>query len=209
MKCRGKGDHQDLLESITELKVIQKLAIKPYTYELLRNKNKIHRNRLREILNSFTKRKIVTPHKYNFINTTVNGYENIKIKTGLVYYILVLDNKESLKYLRNIKLGTQIKDYLKFYKVVFAHTGKKIMYSTKNKRELFFCFRDPNEIENNRILQGIKIALNFDPSFSLLPYLLPEQINEYNRQECSFLTRLRENKPEKYSEYMKVLNNYN
>lgn len=206
MKCRGKGDYQDTLESITELKIIQKLAIKPYNYELLRNETKIHRNRVREILDSFTKMGVVIPHKYNFINTTINGYECIKIKPGLEYYILDLDNKQSLKYLRDIKLDTKIKDYIKFFKVTYAHKGIKMRYSTKNKRIMSFCFRDRNEIEYNKIKQFIKISLNSDPSFSIVPYLLPEQVFEFNRQEYSFLTKLRETNFERYSEYMQILN---
>ena len=119
-RFKGKGDYHNLLESITEFKVIEKLAIKPCNYELLRNETKIHRNKLREILDNFTKLKIIIPHKYHFINTTVNGYGNIKIKTGLEYYILDLDNKYSLEYLRDRKLDAKVKYYIYKYRFVFS-----------------------------------------------------------------------------------------
>lgn len=170
-EMRGKGHYQDHLESITEFKIIQKLAIKPYNYQLLRNETNIHRNRLQTLLDRFTNKKMVFLQKYHFIDTAINGYENTKIKTGLEYYVLNLDNEETLKYLRNINLDTRIKYYLYRYRFVFGEASL-IRFSTNNKG-VKASSKDRKVTEWNKDKQCIKIAYNFDPSFSLSPYLSP------------------------------------
>lgn len=204
MKGPGKGSYHDTLESITRLKVIHKLTIKPHSYELLRNETKIHRNRLRALLDYFTEKKAVIPHKYNFINTTVNGHESTKIKTGLEYYILNLDNKESRIYLRDIKNDSLIKLLTVIEKTKFILYERELRH-LKRKRQSSDWLKKPQEKYYNRRIQLIKAARNTDPSFSVFPYLLPEQKEEYTKEEYSVFPGLKESNSEMYLKYMQIL----
>jgi hypothetical protein len=109
MKGPGKGSYHDTLETLNKLKIIYRISIKPYYYDLLWSETKIQRNRLKKILDHFIDKKAVILHEYNFLNKTFHENDNTTIKTGLKYYILDIDNKESIKYLTNIFLDYIIK----------------------------------------------------------------------------------------------------
>lgn len=161
MKGPGKGQYQDDLDMINRLKVLHKLSIKPYTYEILRNETKIQRNRLRTILNYFVDKKIVIPYKYTKFNKIFDKNNNNIIKNGL-YHILDIDNEESLKYLADIIWDLRIKylfDNDKDFGDYYRETNKErslhekgYKYSTIYKK-------------NNKYIQSLNVVKNTDPLF--------------------------------------------
>ena len=150
---------------------MHRLSVKPYTYEQLREETKIQRNRLRRILYFFIDKKIVITHKYNFIENTTWSSDNPKPKTGLNYYVLDLDNKESLRYLIDIDLDNKIKYYSRLNsekRQSIEKVIKKLNSLEKTKGVEYYL------IEYNKALQIFKTVENTDPSF--FPYMYSEEL---------------------------------
>ena len=135
-KGNGKGDYQITLESINILKIFHRLTVHPYPYELLWYLTSIQRNRLRSLLNEFVRKKMVIPHKYKTIDKFPEETKLIEIKPHLIYYILDLDNEDSLRYLRDLELDEIVKDC---FRINFIYPFLRKMKTKKmnSKKRMF------------------------------------------------------------------------
>ncbi len=161
MKRPGRGQYQDDLDSINKLKVLHKLSIKPYTYELLRNETKIQRNRLRIILNYFVEKRIVIPYRCTIFKKLFSKNNNKTLKNGL-YYILDINNEESLRYLTDIFMDLRIK-HLFDSNIEFGDQYRKI-----NRERSLNEKRYRNSAvhkKNNKYVQLLNVVKNTDPFF--------------------------------------------
>ncbi len=131
----------------------------------------------------FIDKKAIILHEYNFINKTFHENDNTIIKTGLKYYILDIDNKESLKYLTNIFLDYIIKH------VEFDRTGNELF---KKYMKESFTISSKKAIEINYefntlkiFIQLLKVLSNADPTFSPYIYskkILQDELDEMKKQ---------------------------
>lgn len=208
---KGLGKYQITYDELNKLKVIHYLTIKPYSYELLWNNSRIHRNKLRKILDYFTEKKIVLPHKLNSTDFSIFTNRKIKIKPNLTYYILNLDSKESLKHLKNVRYDQYVKDGMIFDKN-YIRLNTAVSQHNKKINGKKYCFRrkkDPDVVLLNKIKQEYEIIRKMDYFFSPLLYFPKEEKDEYFRlcEKYSPISKLKDN-PIQYEYYMKLLYKY-
>ena len=176
---------------------------------MLWNETKIQRNRLRSLLNDFVDLEMIIVHK--FIPVVIPSINNkkIKIKSGLKYYILDIDNKKSLSYLTDIRLDTLIKDHLKI-NVINPKLYKRHSKKRDIRERTFDHYGYYDNIKRNKETERLKIVRKMDYSFSPLLYLPPAQRDDYYDMgiKYSLFTRLKERNPILHAEYMKILSEH-
>lgn len=204
-RSRATGQYQENQHALTRLKVVHKLAVKPYSYQSLWTETRIQRNKLREILDSFVETSAVISHKYIW-KTDYSGTNDVcTAKTGLKYYILDLDSKESLYYLKDINLNTYAKDFYRYVKVVLSNI-ENFKRNGASQKDLQSLISHATKGPVNEIYQIVK---NMDHSFSPLLYTPEDERRDYNKQflEHSFIEEFKKDNPQYFSPFREFLDN--
>ncbi len=173
---RGSGIYQKDLDSLTKLKILHYLSVKPYPYQSLWAETRIQRNRLRKILNSFVETGILISHKYKWKTDYLGTNYICDAKNALTYYVLNLESEKGLRWLTNIFLDTYVKDV--YRSLILKERLQTVRKEMKKRRmKLKITPDDPKWL-----LEEFKIVKNMDYLF--LPWLyLPENEKlNYNQQ---------------------------
>jgi hypothetical protein len=173
---RGNGNYQKKLDSITKLKILHYLSVKPYSYHSLWDETHIQRNRLRKILDNFTETGVLISHKYKWNIDYFNTNNICDAKNALTYYVLNLDNEEALRWLTNIPLDTYVKDI--YRSLILKEELQKVEKEMKRRRMKFNATTD----DPGSSLEEFKIVKNMDYLFLPWIYLSENEKLNYNQQ---------------------------
>lgn len=200
---QGSGEIQQRSRLITEKQIIDTLLQGPFTFKEMREKTHIQPTTLHEILEDYVKKGMTFKHELSIKKQTV-PLNNSRIKIGVYYYLLNLDDKKIQQLIAD-QTPLRLKEYLVDYKnstdIEKKKYGqniiKKIDTLSPNLDPYYYCSEKLIEVTIDNTDRDFphtklqkeqiqKISFKSDPEFERVIKVLMKETKEQRFEDLEF-----------------------